>query len=118
MPGLPAARPEAIGFDRARLQRAYDLLQKWADTDKLPAAALCVGRHGRMVEPRFFGRHRPEAGAPALRPDALFLVASITKPVTVTAALMLVERGELALEDRVAAYVPAFGNRGKDVVQV
>jgi CubicO group peptidase (beta-lactamase class C family) len=118
MPGLPVARPEAIGLDPARLQRAYDLLKKWADQDKLPAAALCVGRRGRIVAPRFFGRHRPEAGAPALRDDALFLVASITKPVTVTAAMMLVERGELALEDRVASYVPAFAARDKAAVQV
>jgi CubicO group peptidase (beta-lactamase class C family) len=118
MPSLPLARPEAIGLDPDRLGRAYDLLRKWADADKLPAAALCVGRHGRMVEPRFFGRQRPETGAPALRKDALFLVASITKPVTVTAAMILVERGELSLEDRVAEYVPAFAARGKGAVQV
>ena len=118
MPGIPAARPEAIGFDSGRLDRAFDLLKKWTDEDRVPAAALCVGRRGRMVEPRFFGRHKPEAGSPALKPDALFLVASITKPVTVTAAMMLVERGLLSLEDRVTTYVPAFGARGKGEVQV
>jgi CubicO group peptidase (beta-lactamase class C family) len=93
-------------------------LQRWADTDKVLGATLCVGRHGRIVEPRFFGKHRNAAGSPAMPRDALFLVASITKPVTVTAAMMLVERGELALEDRVAAYVPAFAARGKEGVQV
>src|SRR5262249_34502146 len=67
--------------------------------------------------PRFFGKQKPEE-APALREDALFLVASITKPVTVTAAMMLVERGALALEDRVASIVPAFAARGKGDVQV
>jgi CubicO group peptidase (beta-lactamase class C family) len=118
MPGIPVARPEAIGFDAARLQRAFDLLKKWTDEDRVPAAGICVGRRGRMVEPRFFGRHAPDAGAAALQANALFLVASITKPVTVTAAMMLVERGAISLEDRVAAYVPAFAARGKGEVQV
>jgi CubicO group peptidase (beta-lactamase class C family) len=71
-----------------------------------------VGRRGRIIEPRFFGRAKVEVNSAALKSDALFLVASITKPVTVTAAMMLVERGELALEDRVARYVPAFGVNG------
>jgi CubicO group peptidase (beta-lactamase class C family) len=110
--------PEEIGFVPARLQRAYDLLEHWTRTDKVPAAALCVGRQGRTVEPRFFGRQRPESGAPSLGHDALFLVASITKPLTATAIMLLVERGEVALEDKVAAYVPKFGQNGKGTVQI
>jgi CubicO group peptidase (beta-lactamase class C family) len=118
MSGLPLAKPDDIGFLPVRLQCAYDLLNQWTKTDKIPAAALCVGRKGRMLEPRFFGRQRPEAGAPPLRKDAIFLVASITKPVTVTAVMMLVERGQLALEDRVAVYVPRFAQNGKHDVQI
>src|SRR5262249_18270382 len=100
-----------------RLQRAYDLLEAWTKTDKVPAAALCVGRKGKLVEPRFFGRQHPGRDVP-LRKDALFLVASITKPVTATAGLLLVRRGQLALEARVAAYVPRFAANGKQDVQV
>jgi CubicO group peptidase (beta-lactamase class C family) len=118
MSGLPLAKPDTLGFVPTRLQRAYDLLEQWTKTDKILAAALVVGRKGRMLEPRFFGRLRPEAGAPPLPRDALFLVASITKPVTVTAVMMLVERGELALEDRVAVYVPRFAQNGKHEVQI
>jgi CubicO group peptidase (beta-lactamase class C family) len=117
-PSLPAARPEAAGFDPDRLQLAYDLLRTWCADDKVPAAALCVGRRGRVVPPRFFGRHTPGPGSAPLRPDALFLVASITKPLTVTAAMLLVERGLLTLEDRVASHVPKFAARGKGDVQV
>ncbi|HZT79794.1 MAG TPA: serine hydrolase domain-containing protein [Gemmataceae bacterium] len=117
MHGIPTAQPEEIGLLPDRLRRAYDLLAQWAREDRLPAAALCVGRKGRMVGPRFFGRHRPGGDAP-LRQDALFLVASITKPVTVTAVMMLVERGLVALEDRVTAYLPKFGANGKGGVQV
>lgn len=118
MPGIPAARPAAIGFDEPRLDRAFALLKKWCDEDKIPAAGICVGRRGRIVEPRFFGKHGPDPKSKALKDDALFLVASITKPVTVTAAMILVERGELSLEDRVASIVPAFAARGKGEVQV
>jgi CubicO group peptidase (beta-lactamase class C family) len=118
MATLPIAKPQAIGIDSVRIQRAYDLLKHWCETDKVPAAGFCVGRKGQMLEPRFCGRQRPEAGAPPLRKDALFLVASITKPVTVTAVMMLVERGELTLDDKVSALVPKFAANGKQDVQI
>ena len=118
MDRLSFARPQDIGLDADQLQRAGELLQRWCDADHLPAAALCVGRKGSVVEPRFFGRMRPDKDSPALRKDALFLIASITKPVTVTAVMMLVERGELTLSDPVAKFVPRFAAAGKGEVQV
>jgi CubicO group peptidase (beta-lactamase class C family) len=117
MPTLPTARPETIGFVPDRLSHAFDLIQRWVDTDKLPAAALCVGRKGRMVEPRFFGRLRPDGKEP-LPKDTLFLVASPTKPLTVAAVMLLVERGQLTLQDKVASLIPAFAANGKQDVQV
>jgi CubicO group peptidase (beta-lactamase class C family) len=118
MPPLPTAAPEAAGLDPARLRLADDLLQRWVDADRMPAAARCVGRNGRVVAPRFFGRQRPGTGAPPLRPNALFLVASITKPITATAVMLLAERGQLCLQDRVAEFVPAFAQNGKEEVRL
>lgn len=118
MPDLPLTTPREVDIDPDRLEAVYALLETWARTDHIPAAGLALGRRGRLLPPRFFGRQRPEPGAPPLRPDALFLVASITKPVTVGAILLLVERGLIALEDRVAAYVPRFAANGKDAVQI
>jgi len=118
MPSLPVAKPEALGLDPRRLKRGEELLQNWIATDRLPAAGWVVGRRGRMLEPRFVGRQAPAKNAPPLRRDALFLVASITKPVTVAAAMLLVERGLLTLEDKVATIVPRFGVNGKGEVQV
>jgi CubicO group peptidase (beta-lactamase class C family) len=118
MPGLPLARPDTIGFDPAGLQRAFDLLAHWSKEGKVLSAGLCVGRRGRMVEPRFFGKQRTTADSPPLRSDALFLVASLTKPVTVLAVLMLVERGELALDDPVSAILPAFTGKGREGVRI
>src|SRR5260370_9261856 len=114
----PLARPDAIGIDSGRLKRVEELLQRWIATDGVPAAGWCVGRRGRIIEPRFVGRQRPAKDAPPLRRDALFLVASIAKRVTVAAVMMLVERGQLTLEDRVATFVPRFAANGKDQVQI
>src|SRR5437870_13662274 len=101
---MPFAKPVEAGFVPARLQRAYDLLDDWTRTDKIPSAALCVGRRDKMIEPRFFGR---------VRSDALFLLASLTKPVTVAAVMLLVERGQVMLDDPVVLYVPKFADNGK-----
>jgi CubicO group peptidase (beta-lactamase class C family) len=117
MTAVPIARPEAMGLDPTRLQRAYDLLHKWIDTDKVPAAGVCVGRNGMVLQPRLVGRQRPDGDVP-LRQDALFLVASVTKPVTVTAVMLLVERGLLTLEDKVASFVPRFAAKDKGAIEV
>src|SRR5437660_1163027 len=117
MAEIAIARPESIGFDPAALRRADELVQRWIVNDRIPAAGWCAGRRGRMIEPRLVGRQRPAKDAPPLRRDALFLIASITKPVTATALMMLLERGQLALDDRVADYVPAFAaNNKRDVL--
>src|SRR5690349_17691129 len=118
MPGLSLAKPADIGFDPQRLQRACDLLKKWADDDKIPSAGLCIGRKGKMLEPLLVGRQKIAKDAPAIRKDALFLTASITKPVVVGTAMMLVERGDLALEDPVKRYLPKFTSDGRDDVQI
>src|SRR6516164_2625086 len=118
MPNTPLTRAEEIGLSSERLQNVYDLLEQAVRADKLPGAVLCVGRRGGVLEPRFFGRQRPDAGAPALRKDALFLVASITKPVTAIAVMLLLERGRITLEDPVVEWVPKFGRRGKEAVLI
>jgi CubicO group peptidase (beta-lactamase class C family) len=53
-----------------------------------------------------------------VEPDTIFLVASITKPVTATAAMLLVERGKLSLDEPVSSIVPEFGAKGKEGVLV
>ena len=109
MPVLQFASPADIGFDAGRLKRAFDLLTTWAHADLVPAAGICVGRRGKAVEPVFAGHAKR---------DSLFLVASLTKPLTVTAAMILVERGLIALDDRVANFVPKFAANGKKDVRI
>src|SRR5262247_1960468 len=62
---LPQVKPEEIGINPKQLQVAYDLMEKWT-TGKdapVPGGAILVGRNGKTVAPRFFGRQGPEADA-------------------------------------------------------
>ncbi|GIW80153.1 MAG: hypothetical protein KatS3mg105_1960 [Gemmatales bacterium] len=114
--GVPEAKPEDIGLDPRRLQVAYDLLAKWTNGPKapVPSAVILVGRNGRRVAARRFGRMGPEPDAKPIRHDAMFYMASVTKPVVFTAAMLLVERGQLNLSDRVTRYIPEFAVNGKE----
>ncbi len=75
---LAHAKPEEIDLDSGKLKIAYQLLEKWTSGPDapIPSGAILVGRHGKVVPPRLFGRQGPEKNAPAIRPDALFLIAS------------------------------------------
>lgn len=117
---LPQVKAEEIGIDPKRLQAAYDLMEQWTTGPNapVPGGAILVGRAGKTIAPRFFGRQGPEPDAPPVRRDAMFYMASITKPVIYTAGMLLVERGKLNLSDRVARYIPEFAGKGKDEAQV
>jgi CubicO group peptidase (beta-lactamase class C family) len=116
----PQAKPEELGLNPHRLEDAYKLLAEWTKGPRpaIPGAALVVGRHGKIVPPRFFGRQGPEPDAEAIRPDGMFLLASITKPITYLGAMLLVERGLLNLNDRVTRYIPDFAAHHKEETQV
>ena len=118
MPHLPEAAAAEIALDEERLQLAYRLLEEWTDEGSVPGAAIIVGRRGKTVAPRFFGRQGAEAQAEPIRQDGMFLMASITKPLTYLAAMMLVERGELGLSDLVTRYIPEFAAHHKEETRV
>jgi CubicO group peptidase (beta-lactamase class C family) len=113
---LKHAKPKEIGIDADRLETAYRLLQKWTTGPgaPIPGGAILVGRHGRVVPPRFFGRQGPEPGAEEIRQDGLFLLASISKPITYLAGMLRVEQGQLNLSDPVARYIPEFAAQHKE----
>jgi len=117
MPDLPIARPEVLGLDPARIQRAVEAVKRWTSEGKVPAMGVCVGRRGKILEPILAGKQSPD-GEAALKRDALFLIASLTKPVTAAAVMLLVERGLVALDDRVHTFVPQFEKNGKGDVRV
>jgi serine-type D-Ala-D-Ala carboxypeptidase len=117
---LPQVEPGALRIDPRRLGIAYELMERWTTGPNapVPGGAILVGRAGRTLAPRFFGRQGPEADAEPIRRDAMFYMASVTKPVIYTAAMLLVERGQLNISDRVERYIPEFTGQGKEAVQV
>lgn len=111
---LPLGSAAEIGWNVARLETAYALARSWTEGGEVGAAAIVVGRNGKMVTPRFFGRMGPVPADEPIRDDALFLMASITKPVVYLGAMLLVERGLLSLTERVTRYLPEFAAHHKE----
>lgn len=110
IPGLPwADTPEAVGLDSERLQRLSARLQQGVDSGEIPGAVALVARRGQLAYLESFGRLNPAEGT-AMRPDAIFRIASMTKPITSLAIMMLLEQGRLALLDPVAKYLPELAN--------
>lgn len=106
IPGLPwATSPETVGLGSERLQRLSARLQLGVDHGEIPGAVALVARRGQLAYLESFGRLNPAEGT-AMRPDAIFRIASMTKPITSLAIMMLMEQGRLALLDPVAKYLP------------
>lgn len=118
--GLPQVEPGQLRIDPRRLGVAYDLMERWTSGPNapVPSGAILVGRAGRTLAPRVFGRQGPETDAGPIRRDAMFYMASVTKPIICTAAMLLVERGQLNLSDPVQRYIPEFTGQGKEAVRV
>jgi CubicO group peptidase (beta-lactamase class C family) len=107
---LPSAEPEAVGMSSERLARIIPALEVQIEAGQLPGAVVAVARHGHLVFHEAVGHLGPDRRAPMPR-DALFAIASMTKPVTGVAGLMLWEEGRLGLADPVERFLPQLGNR-------
>lgn len=87
---------------------AAKLIQGQVDSKELAGAVLHI-RQGRQVTERAFG---------VAKPDSVFYLASITKPMTATAVMILADRGKVSLEDKVQKYLPEFTGGDRDKVLV
>ncbi len=104
---MPADTPGKAGMSSEQLSRIKPVMKKYIDENKLPGMITVVARHGRIVHFETYGMM--DAGKP-MRPDAIFRIASMTKPVTSTAAMILYEEGYFKLDDPIADYIPEFRN--------
>ena len=105
--GLPSGRPEQLGFSGDGLARVTSVVQAYVDSGLIAGAAFVVVRNGEIAWRGTSGFMDLEARTP-MRPDALFRICSMTKPITAAAAMQLVEQGKLALDAPVSNYLPAF----------
>jgi len=95
----------AQGFDPVKLAEAGAVLQGFVDRGELAGAVTLTSRGGQIVQADAIGWRDLEAGDP-MRPDTLFRIASMTKPITSVAALILMEEGRFALDDPIARWIP------------
>jgi CubicO group peptidase (beta-lactamase class C family) len=103
------ADPASFGFDLKRLERIGPFLQeRYLDSSRLPMTQVLVARHGQPVY--YDARGRMGEGRDALRDDAIFRIASMSKPVTSIAFMQLVEQCKVALEEPVTKVLPEFKN--------
>ncbi len=102
-----AASADAVGISGERLKEMTAAYQAGVDKAEIAGAVVLVARKGQVAYFEAVGFRDPETRAPMQR-DAIFRIASMTKPVTTVAALMLMEQGKLGLDDPVSRYLPAF----------
>ncbi len=74
---------------------------------RIPGATVLVQQHGKPIYLKWFGKRDPDKGTP-MTEDAIFPIHSVTKTITSMAAMMLVDRGKIALDDPVSKYIPSF----------
>jgi len=101
-----------------RVRHVAELARGWVEQGITPALVVLVARRGVIVLHEAFGCLGPEPDAPPLQRDSIFPLFSLTKPITATAAMILVEEGLLGLNRPVQWYIPEFVGEGKEQVCV
>jgi CubicO group peptidase (beta-lactamase class C family) len=115
--GLPHADPRTIGLDPAHLGWIDQAVQLAIEKNEMPGAVVLVARHGKIGYLKAFGNRSLTPRVEAMTTDTVFDMASLTKVMATTPAVMLlVERGAVRLGDRVRRYLPQFTGGGKEAI--
>jgi CubicO group peptidase (beta-lactamase class C family) len=104
---LPTTKPETVGLSSERLERIGTAVQHDIDDKRIAGAVTLVMRRGHVAWFKAQGTMDREANK-AMRPDAMFRICSMTKPITSTAVMMLYEEGAFLLDDPISKYLPEF----------
>jgi CubicO group peptidase (beta-lactamase class C family) len=104
---MQTTTPETVGFSSSRLRRIDRLMQGYVDRSDLAGMIATVARRGKTVYYEKVGWMDIEAQKP-MQDDAIFLIASMTKPITSVAIMMLYEEGHFHLNTPVSKFIPAF----------
>ena len=106
---FPSASPEALGLSPKGLARITEMLQGFLDRKRVAGAVTVILRDGKVAYTSALGSADVEKAVP-MRTDTIFRIASQSKAITTTAALILVDEGKLLLNEPVSKYIPAFRN--------
>ena len=105
---LPMANhPEDAGFSSQRLEKTRRALKADVENKRFPGAVLIVARNGRIVTYDAIG-YQVRAEQTPMKKDSIFRIASMSKPITTVAAMILAEEDKLDIAAPVAQYLPEF----------
>lgn len=104
---LPLAAPETVGMSAARLARIEVVLKEFVDRREVPGFVTLVARQGKIVHWEAHGRREIDTEEPMPK-NAIFAMASMTKPIMVASALMLYEEGRFLMHEPIWKYLPEF----------
>jgi CubicO group peptidase (beta-lactamase class C family) len=107
---MPAAKAESVGMSTEVLGRIDEMMQEQIDAGHIQGGATIVARRGKVVHFSTHGEMDVEKSR-AMEPDALYIMASSTKPVIGVATLMLVDEGLISLSDPVSKFIPEFASQ-------
>jgi len=110
-----APKPEEVGLSSERLQRIHEAVQRHIDAKDVSGAVTLVARKGRLAHLEAHGLMDIESRKPMPK-DGIFRLASMSKPITGAAVMMLVEDGKIRLNDPVSRFIPEFRNLNKVAV--
>lgn len=89
------------------IEPALRIVEQAVTQKKIPGASVLVMQHGRLITAKSFGLCDVDASRP-FQQDTICWIASLTKPITATAAMVLVEQDKLNLDDPIEKYLPEF----------
>ncbi len=103
-----AEAAEEVGMSSSRPARTDRILQGYIDRREIAGAVAMSVRRGKIFYHKAFGMADIEAGRP-MRTDSIFRIASMSKPITSLAVMMLYEQGHFLLTDPISKFIPELG---------
>ncbi len=113
---LPASRPESVGLSPEKLAHIEKVLRADIERGRIPGAVVAIARKGRLAYYEAFGYSDKEAGTPMTK-DAIFAIASMTKPMVGVAIMQMMEETRLQMSDPVSRWFPELGKLPVGVVK-
>ena len=107
---LPTATPESVGLSTPRLEVLQEAIEREIAEDRMPGIVIAISRNGKLAYHEAFGYLDKVERIP-MRKDAIFSIASMTKPIFAAAAMSLYEEGQLIMNAPVGSYLPELAER-------
>ncbi len=107
-------KPESVGLSGERIQRIAGVMNQEVAKGSFPGAVVLIARNGKVAQFEAYGYLDGKKEKPMPK-DAIFRIASMTKPIVTAAAMMMVEQGKINLNDPIFMYLPEFKDMKAEV---